>query len=211
MPEVFRKKPGAEQYEDAVDKRGNRTAIANVVVDIAAEFVPPVSKSGNRQSFLDIAAGTGIVSRVLEDRGYAVTAFDVDQEYLGHLRGRSPEIKTVLGDLNRDLARIRSGSFAGITSVWANRFITDPEDFLRQTQRILRPGGVLVLPTFAFDGIVKKLETGKGGLPSQDELMSLARAAGFSEIDGRNMSLVEAKSRGIKLLGRPKTTIVARK
>lgn len=198
-----------EAYDARVDRKGARTALGKAVAEIAAAYLPPVSQRGNPQAFLDIAAGTGIISRQFAEQGYRVTAFDINQTYLTSLQDqKNPNIRIRKGDLNSQFP-FRSGEFAGATIVWANRAITDVNQFISQVHRVLRPGGVFVWPVFQIENLFTFTEEGPS-FPSADVLEGQLRNEGFSDVTIRKIRFFEARKRGIELFGNPRI-IVAKK
>ena len=135
-----------QAYEAYVTSTGRRIEHARVLADLMERYVP-ITSGEEQACILDIAAGTGIISRSLAEKGYSVTATDVSQNALHYLNEQSSGIETVHADMNEKLP-FEDESFEGVTSVWANRFIKDTDAFLSDVHRILKPGGVFVWPIF---------------------------------------------------------------
>ena len=91
---------------------------------------------------LDVAAGTGSISRLLEARGYRVVAVDLSQEMLalhsGHHRVRAVADHLPFGP----------ETFDAITFGYLLRYVDDPVATLRETSRVLRPGGQVGMVEF---------------------------------------------------------------
>ena len=92
---------------------------------------------------LDVACGTGRHARLLAARGHRVTAVDLDSDALGKLAGL-PGIEVLQKDLEIPPWPFGPESFAGI--VLTNYLHRAHFPVLATT---LRPGGVLIIETFA--------------------------------------------------------------
>ena len=135
------------------------------------------------QAVVDVGAGESSLVDHLVAQGYEdVTVLDVSQEALAAVRARlgdSPRVHVVVSDL---LAWAPDRQY----DAWHDRavfhFLTDDADvtaYVRVASAAVRPGGALVLGTFAEDG-----PTTCSGLPtarySADELIALFGGA-FAE------------------------------
>lgn len=98
------------------------------------------------RSLLDVACGTGIVTRRLASgrEGLRVTGVDRAPAMAGHAAARLPGA-VVLADARR--LPFRDGGFDAVSSVWLLHLVGDPADARRivaECARVLRPGGVYV-------------------------------------------------------------------
>lgn len=84
---------------------------------------------------LDVAAGTGSISRLLEAQGYRVVAIDLSQEMLTHHSGRH-RVRAVADHLP-----LPQETFDAVTFGYLLRYVEDPVATLREMSRVLRPGG----------------------------------------------------------------------
>jgi SAM-dependent methyltransferase len=123
-----------------------------------------------RARVLDLGAGTGAFSLALARHrpGAEVTAVDVDEDILAHLRGKARalgldgRVATVLADLDQTWPALGPADLA-----WAANslhHVADPGPVLAQARAALRPGGVLavsemtVFPRFLPDPAGAALE-----------------------------------------------------
>jgi SAM-dependent methyltransferase len=90
---------------------------------------------------LDIACGTGIVTRRLRRPGRTVLGVDRSPGMLALASSRLLSA-VVLGDATR--LPVRTGSVDAVVLVWLLHLLPDPEPVLAEGARSLRPGGVLV-------------------------------------------------------------------
>ncbi|SHH75424.1 class I SAM-dependent methyltransferase [Streptomyces sp. 3214.6] len=98
------------------------------------------------RSLLDVACGTGIVTRHLAAgrQGLRVTGVDRAPGMARHAAARLPGA-VVLADGRR--LPFRDGEFDAVSSVWLLHLVEDPADARRivaECARVLRPGGVYV-------------------------------------------------------------------
>lgn len=168
-----------EVYDEYITGHG-REYLAQAVGDlIEKNLLQPVD---GKPQILDIAAGTGIIARNLEKRGWNVVATDLGENALQYLKEESPqEIDVVKADMNQGFP-FQDNSFDGATTVAANRFITDSNHFLEEVHRVLKPGGVFIWPLGFRDSIRWKLFSRFKTPTFPGELVKLAKEKGFSEV-----------------------------
>jgi SAM-dependent methyltransferase len=102
--------------------------------------------SGGARTLLDVACGTGIVTRRLASGrpGLRVTGVDAAYEMARMAAARMPG-SVVLADSRR--LPFPDGEFDAVTSVWLLHLVDSPEDVravVAECARVLRPGGVYV-------------------------------------------------------------------
>jgi demethylmenaquinone methyltransferase/2-methoxy-6-polyprenyl-1,4-benzoquinol methylase len=97
---------------------------------------------------LDVAAGTGLVSRELAARGRVrVVALDVSEQMLGaglpanQLAGLGAQITPVLG--RAEALPFDDGTFDALTFTYLLRYVDDPPAAMRELARVIRPGGAI--------------------------------------------------------------------
>ena len=102
-------------------------------------------KPGDRS--LDLACGTGSVTRALADRvgpGGHVLGMDFSNEMLNAARTRPlPNVEYRLGDATR-LEGVEDGSFDAVTIAYGARNIPDLDALFSEMARAVRPGGAVV-------------------------------------------------------------------
>lgn len=91
---------------------------------------------------LDVAAGTGSISRLLEASGYRVVAVDLSQEML--TRHSGPFRVRALADR----LPFPEKTFDAVTFGYLLRYVEDPVVTLREMSRVLRPGGLVGMVEF---------------------------------------------------------------
>ena len=92
---------------------------------------------------LDVAAGTGAITRLLEARGARVIAFDQSIEMLGVARRHGA---TAVRGTAEHLP-FPDASFDGLTFGYLLRYV-DPAPTMRELGRVLRPGGEIGMVEF---------------------------------------------------------------
>lgn len=169
-------------YEDTVLAQG-RGAEANTVRDVFATVVPVERADGSPSVVLDVAAGTGILSKKLAEKGYQVIATDLSNTFLEYLSKQSPHIETTQGDMNTGLP-VTDASVDAVTILGSNRYITDVEKFVDEVKRVLRPGGIFVWPVTSKESKLWKKNAGDKQLPTTpEELEKVLQAHGFVEVE----------------------------
>jgi len=104
---------------------------------VAGLKLPPQARA------LDVAAGTGAITRLLESKGARVVAFDQSIEMLGVAQRRGATV--VLGTAEH--LPFPDASFDGVTFGYLLRYV-DPGVALRELVRVLRPGGEVGMVEF---------------------------------------------------------------
>ncbi len=91
----------------------------------------------------DLGCGTGTLSRLLVDEGYAVTGLDFSTEMLVRAAAKVPEATFVLGDAARPpLPADTFEVVLGRHVLWA---MPDPQQAFESWLGLMRPGGIAVL------------------------------------------------------------------
>jgi demethylmenaquinone methyltransferase / 2-methoxy-6-polyprenyl-1,4-benzoquinol methylase len=102
---------------------------------------------------LDVAAGTGLVSRALAARKHVnVVSLDPSEPMLrsgaapARLAGLDRQIRPVLG--RAESLPFPDETFDSVTFTYLLRYVDDPEATMRELARVLRPGGTLACLEF---------------------------------------------------------------
>lgn len=95
-------------------------------------------------SVLDVAAGTGLVSRLLAAQGYRVVALDQSPQMLALAVARG---STGL-QATAERLPFPDRTFDGVTFTYLLRYLVDPVATLRELVRVVRPGGVVGMVDF---------------------------------------------------------------
>jgi demethylmenaquinone methyltransferase / 2-methoxy-6-polyprenyl-1,4-benzoquinol methylase len=92
---------------------------------------------------LDIAAGTGSISRTLARAGYRVVALDQSAEMLAAGEFPGPAVRATAERLP-----FGDGSFDAVTFGYLLRYVDDVSGLLDEVVRVLRPGGLVGMLEF---------------------------------------------------------------
>lgn len=169
-----------ELYEAYVERFSRRSEQAKRLSALLSKYMSPVSSDSVKREVLDIAAGTGKISRALEEQGYNVTATDMSEKALEALQQRSPFIATKQANMNDGLP-FADNVFDAATSVWANRYIKGTDSFLKDVARVLKPGGVFIWPIYPAERFIWKMKRGIRQHTTSKSLKREALSAGFNE------------------------------
>lgn len=177
------------------------------------------------EKVLDLAAGTGTSSVPFAQAGADVIAGDISEGMLDVGRARNPGIRFMYADA-LDLP-FADGEFDVVTISFGFRNVNDPTRALAQMQRVLKPGGRLVIcefsrPVFgpfdtvyreylmrAFPPVARLISSNPASYeylaesirawPGQDELARVIADSGFDRVQYRNLSGgIVAIHRGIR-------------
>jgi demethylmenaquinone methyltransferase/2-methoxy-6-polyprenyl-1,4-benzoquinol methylase len=96
---------------------------------------------------LDVAAGTGLVTRELLARGFSVTALDQSPEMLA-VAQRAVGARATFVEGQADELPFASASFTHLTFTYLLRYVDDPAATLRELVRVVRPGGTVAMLEF---------------------------------------------------------------
>lgn len=98
---------------------------------------------------LDVATGTGLVAKVLVERGFRVTGVDQSPEMLALARQRFGD-RVELVEASADELPFADRSFDHLTFTYLLRYVDDPAATLRELARVVRPGGTVAMLEFGL-------------------------------------------------------------
>jgi demethylmenaquinone methyltransferase/2-methoxy-6-polyprenyl-1,4-benzoquinol methylase len=106
-------------------------------------------EAGPQATVLDVAAGTGAVSReLLAQKGCMVVALDQSPEMLAEARRRLPaEVKVIQG--RAEELPFPDAAFDALTFTYLLRYVEDPAAVLAELARVVRAGGTIAGLEFA--------------------------------------------------------------
>jgi len=110
-------------------------------LDLLVRYTPATEKGEGR--LLDVGCGDGQSLEILADLGWSVSGVEVDPSAVAVARGRGLDVRH--GTLAQ--AALAEDTFDVVTSSHVIEHVHDPADFLRQSRRVMRPGGHLVTVT----------------------------------------------------------------
>ena len=115
-------------------------------------------------SLLDIGCGGGLLSEPMARLGFAVTAVDASEDGLGAARAHAEAVGLSIDyrcATAEALLAEGSGPFDVVLNMEVIEHVADPGQFLRDTARLIAPGGLMFLAT--LNRTLKSLALGKIG------------------------------------------------
>ncbi len=128
---------------------GDYAAVARFLVS-AGEACVRDARVGPGDDVLDVACGTGNATIPAARAGARVTGLDITPELLDIGAGLAPEVAWVEGDAQE--LPFADDSFDVVMSVFGCMFAPDQARAARELQRVLRPGGRLVVSSWTPEG-----------------------------------------------------------
>ena len=115
-------------------------------VQTMADAISEQFRAERQIKVLDLACGTGALSRRLEERGFRVTGLDFSFESLCRLNQTTRTIRLIQADASA--LPFAAGRFDVVTCMGAWRHFPEPQRVLDEVRRVLRPGGVFLVGYF---------------------------------------------------------------
>ena len=113
---------------------------------------------------LDIGCGGGLLSEPMARLGFAVTAVDASEEGLGAARAHAAEVGLAIDyrcATAEALLAQGAGPFDVVLNMEVIEHVADPGQYLRDTARLIAPGGLMILAT--LNRTLKSLALAKVG------------------------------------------------
>lgn len=109
---------------------------------------------GSRNSVLELACGTGVLSSMLIGAGKSVVGIDLTFEYL---RASRHNLQAAIAQGTAEVLPYRNESFDAVASSYLAKYV-DVHRVVDECWRVLRPGGVAVFHDFTYpNGIMRGL------------------------------------------------------
>ena len=128
----------AATYDDEPDHGLADPATRQAWRDLLLDVLPPAPAR-----VADLGCGTGTLSRLLVDAGYAVDGLDWSEEMVARARAKVPEATFTVGDASEP--SLEPGAYDAVLDrhvLWA---MPDPEAAFARWVDLLKPAGLVVL------------------------------------------------------------------
>ena len=133
-------------WEDPDTCRAYRDRLGPVVAQAVEPLLDAVEVRATDR-VVDVATGAGIVAAAAARRGASVIGLDFSAEQLRRARAAHPSIPIARADAGA--LPLASSSIDAVVSSFGMPHFPDPEVFLRETARVLRPAGHLAFTVWA--------------------------------------------------------------
>lgn len=192
----------AQTYGGTAPENYQRYFVPSIAAPLAEEFIR-IAAPGAGERVLDIACGTGVVTRLAAQRvgsGGAVAGLDLNPAMLAVARSVTPSgLGIEWHEASADAMPLPDAAFDLVLCQMGLQFMSDKLAALREMRRVLAPGGRLALglpgPTPPlFEGLAVALGKHIGpqsaafvhvvfSLHDEQPLRDLTMAAGFREVE----------------------------
>jgi len=170
---------------------------------LAVEFADWLGVRAGQRA-LDVGSGPGALTEVLTDRlgSASVVAVDPSEPFVAAIRERLPGVTAI--QASAEQLPLADESFDIVAAQLVVQFMTDPLAGVSELRRVTRPGGVVALNVWDFEGarsplsaflrVLKKLEpatddeTDRTGA-RRGQLGVLLRDAGCRDVDESELSV----------------------
>ena len=184
-------KSGVSVYDDFYAQIYNRLMYPDNRCEFQMDKIIEMTKPDvNSSTFLDIASGTGEISKQLSNRGYNVYAIDESKDMTNYLENICPKVNAKCGNV-REPIQYEKGSFShAICNGLGIYLFQDKDEFFRNCFFWIKSGGYLILHLVdpkKFDTIVP------GGNP---KLLSNPQQYSSSRITSTGIDFGDFKYKG---------------
>lgn len=143
--EVMRARAGENEWPDTVAGRMEHHYSPGRTWEATARAFVGLVQLGD---VLDIGSGDGVIAQLLSPRARTYTCIDRSAKVIEAARARlrsSPNVELLCGDMHA--LPLADESFDQVLSFSVLTYAEDPRAALRESLRVLRPGGTLILVT----------------------------------------------------------------
>ena len=170
-----------------IDDISEQAAACNRLVDEIATRIPD-----NARVILDVGCGLGAGTRRLADRfgRSRVVGCNISSWQLAEARRRGLAETVEMDAADMPFA---TGSADAVVAMESAQHFDTRERFLHEAWRVLRPGGVIILADMLFadrEAIGGWMLPAANYLPDCDSYLDLLRAAGFTNVEVRDVTRV---------------------
>ncbi|HEY9287400.1 MAG TPA: methyltransferase domain-containing protein [Candidatus Dormibacteraeota bacterium] len=215
---------GVADYDDLVAHGRLTRTEADAWKAVLGRALPPLSGQAPRR-VLEVGAGTGVMSLLIAELGYQLTAIDISRGMLQEARRKAAQrrLPITFEIADAEVLPFPDDEFDAVFGRHILWTLPQPDKALREWHRVLRPGGALVLVDSlavrpntaarlrrAISRLLATLQPSGGGhrygpgvresLPlagnhDPDRYSELIRSAGFSQVRAETLDQLTAMER----------------
>ena len=153
-PEEYRS-ASRQSWSGAAGAWGSNREILQAAAEPVSQWMVDAIDPQPGHRVLELAAGsgdTGFLAAELIEPGGTLISSDVVEEMLDQARARAAELGVTnveFRTIDAEWIDLPTASLDGVLARWAYMLLADPATALRETRRVLRPGGRLALAAWA--------------------------------------------------------------
>lgn len=140
-----------KQHVENSGIRGNEESLLKI--PLRREFL--IEHIGSKKDVLDAGCCTGYFSLLLAEAGNNVTGLELNPEAAKKARERG--VKIIEHDLEEDFP-FEKETFDAVVGFEIIEHLYDPQHFLSESNRVLRPGGFILISTPNLNSLYQRLQ-----------------------------------------------------
>ncbi len=147
-PYVYKRETGRYELENIRQRETGRRPIKLEIMSNIMRFVKPAKK----KKFLDIGCSSGDLLKIAGMKGFELFGLDVSKRVCKIAQKQNPKAKIFAGEVSEAKYQANYFDIINVSSVFYH--LDDPNGFIKEIYRILKPGGILAIDEASFDHLL---------------------------------------------------------